>query len=172
MQRPAEKGHLPPDGLAAGQAGDGLVDHRLEDRGRQVGLGGPFVDEGLDVGLGENAAAGGDGIDLLRVPGGGVEALGIGLQKRGHLVDEGPGPPGTDAVHALFQPAGEIDDLGVLAPQLDGGVGIGGHRLQSGGHGHHLLDKGDAQGLAQIHAAGAGDGRTQGAGAQRGPGLG
>ena len=53
---------MSPDGLSAGQAADGLVDNCLEDRGCQVFLGRALIDQGLDVGLGENTAAGGDGI--------------------------------------------------------------------------------------------------------------
>ena len=36
MQRAAQEGHVPADGLAAGQAADGLVDHRLENGGGQI----------------------------------------------------------------------------------------------------------------------------------------
>ena len=65
MQRPAQKGHAAPNGLAAGKAGDGLVHHRLKDGGGQIGGGSALVDEGLNVGFGKHAAPGGDGIDLL-----------------------------------------------------------------------------------------------------------
>ena len=76
------------DGLAAGKARNGLVDDRLEDRGGEVGLRRALVDEGLDVRLGEHAAARGDGIYLLVVRGLAVKTRGVGLQKSGHLVDE------------------------------------------------------------------------------------
>ena len=76
------------DGLAAGKARNGLVDDRLEDRGGKVGLRRTLVDEGLDVRLGEHAAARGDGVDLLIVRGLAVETRGIGLQEGGHLVDK------------------------------------------------------------------------------------
>ena len=61
------------DGLAAGKARNGLVDDRLEDRGGEVGLRRALVDEGLNVRLGEHAAARGDGVDLLIVRGLAVE---------------------------------------------------------------------------------------------------
>ena len=67
MQRAAQERHISPDGLAAGQAGDGLVHHGLEDGGGQILLCGPLVDQGLDVRLGEHAAAGGDGVEGLVV---------------------------------------------------------------------------------------------------------
>ena len=63
VKRASQEGHMAPDRLAAGQTADGLVDYCLEDGGGQVFLGGALVDQGLDVGFGEHAAAGGDGVD-------------------------------------------------------------------------------------------------------------
>ena len=167
VQRAAQKGHAPPDGLAAGQAGNGLLHHSLKDGGRQIGLGSPLVDEGLDVGLGKHAAPGGDGINLPVVGRFLVEPGGVGLQQGGHLVDKGAGTAGADAVHALLQPAPEVDDLGVLAAQFDGHIGLGRRELQSRGHRHHLLNEGDTQDLAQIDGAGARDAEGKGAVAHR-----
>ena len=65
MQRSAQKRHAPADGLAAGQARNGLVHHGLEDAGRQVLTGRALVDKRLDVRLGEHAAARRNGIDLV-----------------------------------------------------------------------------------------------------------
>ena len=62
MKRTAEKGHMTPDRLAAGQTADGLVDHSLENRGRQIFLRGTFVDQRLDIRFCEYAAAGCDGV--------------------------------------------------------------------------------------------------------------
>ena len=166
VQRPAQKGHAAPDGFTAGKAGDGLVHHRLKDRGGQIGTGSALVDERLDVGLGEHAAPGGDGVQLLIVRRRVVKALGVGLQQGGHLVDEGAGAAGAHAVHPLLQATGEIDDLGVLAAQLDGHIRLGIALLQRRGHRHHLLHKGDVQRTAQVDGAGAGDGGPQGAVAQ------
>ena len=156
VERPAQKGHTAPDGLAAGKAGDGLVHHRLEYGGGQVRLGGPVVYQGLDVRLGKDAAAGGNGVYLLIVGRLGVQPGGVGLEKGGHLVYEGAGAPGADPVHPLLQAAGEVDYLGVLSAQLYGHVGLGGGMLQSRGHGHDLLYELYIQGLAQIDGAGAG----------------
>ena len=65
VQRAAQKGHAAPDGLAAGKAGNGLIHHRLKDGGRQIGPGGALVDKRLNIGLGEHAAAGGNGVQFL-----------------------------------------------------------------------------------------------------------
>ena len=45
------------NGAPAGEAGNGLGGDRREDRGCEVLVGGPLVDEGLDVGFREDAAA-------------------------------------------------------------------------------------------------------------------
>ena len=161
VQRPAQKGHAAPDGLAAGKARNGLVHHRLEDGGRQVRLGGALVDQRLDIRLGKNAAAGGNWIDLLVVGRLGVETGGVCLQERGHLVDEGAGAPGADAIHPFFQAARKVYDLGVFAAQLNGYVGLRGGMLQSRGNCHDLLHKLDVQRLTQVDGAGAGDAAEQ-----------
>ena len=167
VQRPAQKGHAAPNGLAAGKAGDGLVHHRLKDGGGQIGGGSALVDKGLNIGFGEHAAPGGDGVQLPVVRRRVVKPLGVGLQQGGHLVDEGAGAAGAHAVHPLLQTAGEVDDLGVLAAQLDGYVRLGIALFQRRSHRHHLLHKGNVQRPAQIDGAGAGDGGRQGAVTQR-----
>ena len=58
MKRAAQERHVSPDGLAAGQSADGLVDHGLENRSGQVFLGGTVIDQRLNIGLGKYAAAG------------------------------------------------------------------------------------------------------------------
>ena len=55
------------------------------------------------------------------------------------MVDEGPGAAGAGAVHALFQGVAEEDDLGVLAAQLDDGIGLGDELTHGGGGGVDLL---------------------------------
>ena len=172
MQGSAQKCDTAPDGLAAGKAGDGLVNHGLKNGCGQVGGGRALVDEGLNIGFRKHAAAGGNGIDFLIVFGLRVQPGGIGLEQGCHLVDEGAGAACADAVHPLLQSAPEIDDLGVLAAQFNGHVGLGRDGLQCGGDGHHLLHEADAHGLAEIDGAGAGDLHLQKAGADLFPGFG
>ena len=172
MQRAAEKGDVAADRTAAGEPGDGLVDHGLKDGGGKIGGRRALVDERLDVGLGEDAAAGRDGIDLGRLSGGAVEALGVGLEQGGHLVDEGSGAAGADAVHALLRRAGEVDDLGVLAAELDGDVRPGKARAQRRGDGDDLLHEGDLQRAGETQRAGAGNPGEKQAVADLLPGVG
>lgn len=83
--------------------------------------------------------------------------IAVGLKQRRHLVDKGPGAARADSVHALVDTAGKVNDLGVLAAQLDGHVRLRRVVLQGGSHSHHLLDKGNFQMGGQGQAAGAGD---------------
>ena len=71
-QRAAEEADRTLDGAAAGQARNRLKDDGLEDRRGDVFLAGPFVEECLDIRLGEYAAAGGDGVQGIRFFGQGV----------------------------------------------------------------------------------------------------
>ena len=146
---------------AAGEAADGLIDDGLENRGRQILLGRPFIDQGLDVGLGKDAAAGCDRIEGRVIPGILVQSRSIGLKERCHLVDEGTGAAGADAVHALLHVSVlEIDDLGVLAAQLDGDVCLGSDRFQRGGDRDDLLYKRNLEVIGQREPAGTGDDRV------------
>ena len=63
LQRAAEEGDVAADGVAAGEARDGLVGHGLEDGGGHVLGARALVEQGLDVRLCKDAAAAGDGVD-------------------------------------------------------------------------------------------------------------
>ena len=171
VQRTAQKGHTAPDGLAAGQTGDGLLHHCLEDGGGQVGFCGALVDKGLNIGLGKNTAACGDRIDLLIIDRLLVQTGGIGLEQRSHLVNKGTGAAGADTVHTLFQTALEIDDFSVFAAQLNGHIGLRCHMLQGGSNGHNFLHKRNFQSLSQVDRTRAGDPGDEGALAQFQPGI-
>ena len=124
LQRAAEERHMPTDGATARQARDGLRHHSLEDGGGHVLGTGALVQQRLDVGFGEHAAATGDGIDVLGALCELVQPRGIRVQQGCHLVDERAGAAGARAVHALLDARVEVDDLGVLAAELDGDVGL------------------------------------------------
>ena len=151
-QRPAQIEDVALDGPALGQAGDGLADHRLVDAGGDILGPGALVDEGLHVALGKDAAAGGDGVGPLRPLGRLVHLVGAHFEQGGHLVDEGAGAAGAAAVHPHLGAAGQKEDLGVLAAQLDDAVGLGHKPLDRHAGGEHLLHKGDAAAVGQAHA--------------------
>ena len=123
LQRAAQEGDVAANGSAARQARDGLGHDSLEDGGGHVFGAGALVEQRLHVGLGKDAAAAGDGIDGGGVGREFVKAAGIGVQQGCHLIDEGARAAGAGAVHALLDAVVEVDDLGVLAAQLDGDIG-------------------------------------------------
>ena len=160
LQRAAQEGDVAADGTATRQARDGLGHNGLEDGSGHVLGASTLVEQRLDVGLGKDAAAAGDGID-----GGGVgrelvEAAGIGMQQGCHLIDEGARAAGAGAVHALLDAVIEVDDLGVLAAQLDGDVGGRDEGLDGTLAGDDLLDKLQVEPLGQQQAARTGDGAS------------
>ena len=158
LQRAAQEGDVAADRTAARQARDSLGHDGLEDGGGHVLGAGTLVEQRLDVGLGKDAAAAGDGID-----GGGVgrelvKAAGVGVQQSGHLIDERARTAGAGAVHALLDAVVEVDDLGVLAAQLDGDIGGRDEGLDGAFAGDDLLDKLQVEPLGQQQAARAGNG--------------
>ena len=158
VQRAAQEGNVAPDGLAAGKAADGLIDHGLEDGSRQVFPGGAVVDQGLYIGFGENAASGRNGIKRAVALCILVQTGGVRLKKGSHLVNKRTCAAGTDTVHTLFDIAVfEVDDLCVFAAQFDGDVRLGSDLLKSGGDSYDFLYEGDLKVIGQGQAAGAGD---------------
>ena len=158
LQRTAQEGNIAADGTAARQARDGLGHDGLEDGGSHVLGAGALVEQRLHVGLGKDAAAAGDGID-----GGGVgrklvEAARVGVQQGCHLVDERARAAGAGTVHALLDAVIEVNDLGVLAAQLDGDVGGRDEGLDGALAGNDLLDKLQVEPLGQQQATRAGNG--------------
>ena len=142
---------------ALGEAGHRLVHHRLEDGGGHVLFPAALVQNGLDVALGEYAAAGGDGVDLLVLQRQLIQLVHRDVHQGGHLVDEGAGAAGTGAVHSFLQRSAEEDDLGILAAQLNDSVGVGDVCIHRSGGGVDLLDKVDARGVGHAQAGRAGD---------------
>ena len=80
------------------------------------------------------------------------------MQQSGHLVDEGARAAGAGAVHALLDAVVEVDDLGVLAAQLDGNIGGRDEGLDGTLAGDDLLDKLQVEPLGQQQAARTGNG--------------
>ena len=72
VQRAAEEDHVAADRVAAGEAGDRLGRDGLEDGGGEVGVRGALVEQRLQVGLREDAAARGDRVEVLVGGGQGV----------------------------------------------------------------------------------------------------
>ena len=80
------------------------------------------------------------------------------MEQGGHLIDEGARAAGAGAVHALLDAVVEVDDLGVLAAQLDGDIGGRDKGLDGAFAGDNLLNKLQVEPLGQQQAARAGNG--------------
>ncbi len=158
VQGAAQKGDLAPDGAATGQPADGLIDDGLNDGGGEVFAGRALVEQGHHVRLGEDAAARGDGVDGGGAGGQLIEPGGVGVQKGGHLIDEGPGPARAGFVHAQVHALAEIEDFGVLAAEFHGDIGLRGERGKGPRCGDHLLHEGQAEDFRKPERGRAGDG--------------
>ena len=121
-ERAAQIHDVALNGAALREAGDGLVDHGLEDGTRDVGNFGALVEQRLYVCFGEHAAAGGDGIGALCVSGALVHFLRRHMQQRGHLIDKRARAARAGAVHAYLHRALQEQDFRILAAQLDDDV--------------------------------------------------
>ena len=150
---------------AAGEGAQDLQADGVEDGQRDIGLADVAGQQVLDVGLGEDAAARRDGIDVLGFLGQGVQLGGVDVQQAGGLVDEGAGAARAVAVHAdVGHPAlVEEDHLAVLAPDVNEGAGLREGLLDERGGGDDLLHEGEAPKLGVAHAHAAGDGHAAGA---------
>ena len=161
VQRTAEEGDVAAYRTALREVADGLVDDSLENRQSDVGLLGAIVHQGLDIGLGKDAAARSDRVDLLALGREVIEALGIGREERGHVVDERARAARADAVHALLRRVAEIRDLRVLAAELDDGVRLRDELLDGCGAGDDLLHERQADALGDAHAGRARQGKRE-----------
>ena len=161
VQRAAQKCDAAANRLPTSQPGNGLVDNSLKYRGCQIGFCRPFVEQRLNIRFRKHPTAGRNGINLLILLRRLIQAGSIRLQKRRHLIDKRAGPSRADAVHPLFQAAGKIDNLCVLAAQLDGYIRLGRRLFQCFGNRHNLLDKFNAQSLSKIDGTGASDFHAQ-----------
>ena len=157
VERSAQKYQLALQFPALSEPGHSLVHHGLENGRRHVLLPPALVQDGLDVALGEHAASGGDGVNLFMLQGQFVQLADSDIHQGGHLVNECPGAPGAGAVHALLQSAAEENDFGVLAAQLDDGVGVRNVRVYGCGGGVYLLDKVQPRSFCHAQSGGAGD---------------
>ena len=131
-----------------GEAADGLLGNGMEGGKGNVGALRSLDQQGLDVGLGKDAAPAGDAVHRLALSRQMLKFVRRDIEQRRDLINEGAGAAGTAAVHPHvggLQPAGifiivEKDHLGVLAAQLHGSADL---RIQCPNCrrvGHDLLD--------------------------------
>ena len=156
-QGPAQEQHLPLNLSALCQTGYSLIHHRLKDAGGDILPACSLVQQGLNVGFCKYAAAGGNGVYLLRLQCQPIQLVGGDPQQGCHLVDECPGASGAGAVHTLLHASGQKDDLGILAAQLDHHVCVRICFLHGDECRMHLLHKGQVCMIGKPQPCGAGD---------------
>ena len=93
------------------------------------------------------------------------------MQEARHLVDERARAARAGAVHALLDAVVEVDDLGVLATELDGDVSLRNECLDGALARNDLLDELEVEPLGEQKAAGTGDGNAHGSVAEHGASL-
>ena len=145
--------------MAAGQAADGLIHHRLEDGRCQIFHPGAVINQRLNIRLGEHTAPGCDRIDDLIILRRLIQSVGVCIQQDSHLIDERTGAPCTGSVHSLFNRLAVERDFRILSPQLDDTVCLGNQRFHRLRTGNDLLFEPDAHQLRKGQTAGPGDHR-------------
>ena len=158
-QRSAQKSHLPPYGVSAGQPAYGLVDDSLENGRGKIRHRSSVVYEGLDVGLCEYAASCGNRIYHLVAFGRLVKSSRVGVQKYCHLVYERAGTACACSVHSLLDGGAVERNLRVLSSQLNGYVRLRNESLHGAAAGYNLLLKRNSQNRCKGKSARSGDNR-------------
>ena len=105
-QRAAEEKDITSDLASLRQTTQSLVNNRLENGSRNIFLASTLVEQRLNIGLCENAAARSDGVNALCMQAEFVEFGRCNIEQDGHLIDERTGAAGAGTVHTLFQLTG------------------------------------------------------------------
>ena len=156
-QGTAEIQHVPLNGPSLGQTGNGLVDHRHENGTGDVLVSGALVEERLDIRLGKNAAAGGDGIGLFGPCRRLVHIRGGRIEKGRHLINKRTRAACTGSVHPDLQRSLKKEYFGILAAQLDDTVRSRHQRIRGHLRRINLLNKGQPGAKRKAHAGGTGN---------------
>ena len=144
MQRAAKEHDVSADGATAGKTCNGLGCDRAEDRGRKVLVRGALVDQWLDIRFREYTAARGDRVELSVRFGQRVQPRGVGVEQRGHLVNEGTGSTRTGSVHSLLRCGVQVGELGVFTAQLNNDIHFWVESLSGFRSRDNFLNEGDA----------------------------
>ena len=161
VQRAAEKGDMAADGASLCEVADGLVDDGLKNRQGDIGLLCTIIHEGLNIGLGKDAAARSNRVNLLALGCEVIEPLGIGGKQRRHMVDERARAARADAVHALLRRIAEVRDFRVLAAELHNGIRLRDQLFDGSRAGDDFLHERQADALGNAHASRARQGERK-----------
>ena len=106
-QRAAEEKNVTSDLASLCKATQSLVDNCLENGSGNVFLASTLVEQRLNIGLCENAAARSNGVNALCMQAEFVEFGRCDIEQYSHLIDERTGTTSAGTVHALFQLTGQ-----------------------------------------------------------------
>ena len=152
LERSSEKHRGSRDGPAAGESAERLLDDGIERACGDIALLRPRIEQRTHVGLGEHGATRCDRVGFGRSHCKAAHLFGRYAEHERDGVDEAPCAAGARCVHALFEPASEVDDLRVLAAELYDGIGFGDLLLHDAGGCDDFLDEGYAEHLGQLDA--------------------
>ena len=104
-ERTAKIQHIAADGASFGKTRYGLACYSMEDAGCQIGFFRTLVEQRLNIALGENTAAAGDGVGIMCLLRQLVHLGCFDIQQGSHLVDKGTGTACAAVVHACVKMA-------------------------------------------------------------------
>ena len=138
-----------------------LFDNGLIHAHRNILFARALVEQRLDVGFREHAAAARDRIDALVLQGQFVQLLHAHVQQRGHLVDERARTASAASVHAFVHSTPEEDDLRVFPAELHDDIRFGFQHFHDLARREDLLHERQAGRLGEAEPRAAGDGRSK-----------
>ena len=159
IKRPAQKCDMPTNRTPLRQIANGLVDHRLENRKRDVGFLHTVVNQRLDIRFREHAAAGRNRINLPPFFRQRIESQRVRRKKRRHVIDERTGAARAYTVHSLLRRAAEIRDFRVLSAEFHRRVRLWNQRLHRRSAGNDFLHERKPDALCNAHARRARQGK-------------
>ena len=139
----AQEEHVPLNFPPLSQTGNRLVYHRLINAGSNIFPFCSLIQQRLNVGLCENAAACSDGVGAVSLQCHLVEFIHSDVQQGCHLVDKSPRTASTRTVHTLFHAAGEEDNFCIFSAQFNDGICFGIAFFYGEKSSMHFLYKGD-----------------------------
>ena len=161
VQRSAQKHHVTLDSAPLRESRNRLVNDRLINAGSQVFFARALVQQGLDVGFSEHAAAGSDRIQAFMLLAECIQLFDRYRKERRHLIDKSSCAAGTRAVHALIHAAAEEYHLRIFAPEFDDHIRIRFERLDDFTCCKYFLHKRQVSRARQSQSGGTGKRRIK-----------
>ena len=141
MQRTAKKCYVTANWFTAGKTRNCLVYYSLINGSSNIFTAGTFVYERLNICLCKNTTTGSNRINCLSTFCQLIKASRISFQQSSHLVNERTSTTSTSTVHALFNTAGKICNLGIFSAKLNNNISLWNYFLYSRCSRNNFLNK-------------------------------